>query len=83
MHAVARGRAAALRTVGVAALLVVIVHPAPSSACAVCFSAASVRVLGAYHLTAALLTLLPLALVATFALWLRRRLRQAAQSLQA
>jgi hypothetical protein len=48
--------------------------PAVAIACPLCFSATDERVLNAYYLTAAGLTLLPLLIVGIFASWLHRRL---------
>jgi hypothetical protein len=49
--------------------------PATALACPSCFAGSSQRVLETYYLTAAVLTALPLALVATVVVWLYRRSR--------
>ena len=52
-------------------------QPVAAVACPVCFSAANGRVLEMYYLTAALMTLLPLAVLGTVAVWLRHRFNAA------
>ncbi len=52
--------------------------PAVALSCPVCFSGSSERVLESYVLTAGLLTMLPLLIVAAFAVWLHRRFKAAA-----
>jgi hypothetical protein len=55
-----------------AALALALVRPAAALACPVCFSGSSDRVLGAYLVSAVVMTLLPLVLVGGFAVWLGR-----------
>jgi hypothetical protein len=52
-----------------------VLHPAVALACPVCFSAANEKVLSAYHFTAALMTLLPLAILGSIIAWLYLRFR--------
>ena len=49
--------------------------PTAAFACPACYGASSERVLKAYWLTAAGLSLLPLLIIAVFAAWLRRAFR--------
>lgn len=62
-------------TVGL--LVMMLLHPLAASACPACFSAASEQSRLAYYWTAALMTLLPLAIVTTIGGWLYLRRRSA------
>lgn len=66
------------RAIGIVAGLAML-RPGTVLACAVCFSASSGRVLATYVLTAAAMTVLPLLIVGGLAVWIRRRLRSAAE----
>lgn len=55
--------------------------PAPLLACSVCFAAANRGVLQTYYLTAAMLTLLPLLIVAAIGAWLYLSYRRAEKAL--
>ena len=57
--------------VGLVALA--LTHPQAATACPVCFSAASEQTRLAYYWTAALMTLLPLAIVGAIGGWLYHR----------
>ncbi|HZP43431.1 MAG TPA: hypothetical protein VFD84_18230 [Candidatus Binatia bacterium] len=72
---------AARSRMAVAAALAVLA-PAAALACPVCFSASSARTLATYVATAAAMTALPLLIVGGLALWVRRRLRTAAEPRQ-
>jgi hypothetical protein len=52
-----------------------LLRPATVPACPVCFSAVNERVLSTYHLTAALMTLLPLVILGSIIGWLYLRFR--------
>ena len=69
-----RGRVGAQRA-AISGALWITLQPAVAAACPRCFSAANPRVLETYYFTAVLLSLLPLAILGTFATWLYRRLR--------
>ena len=56
--------------------LVVLLLPDVSEACAVCFQAKSEESRQAFIWTTAFLTVLPLAMIGSFAGWLRYRFRQ-------
>ena len=73
------GRSAAISGQAVFMGAAVVLLPELALACPVCFSAASERVFHTYYLTAVVMTLLPVAIVALFAGWLRRRFKQAAE----
>lgn len=64
----------ARRVVPLAALAVAVV-PRVAAACPACFAASDARVARMYLLTAALLSLLPFAVVGGIAWWWRRRMR--------
>jgi hypothetical protein len=51
--------------------------PKLAHACSVCFSAASPRLMWTYYLTTVAMIVLPLAIVAMFGAWLRRRFKDA------
>lgn len=51
---------------------VLLVLPAPAFACPVCFAAADPRVLTSYYAATAILTLVPLGLIAALGAWLYR-----------
>ena len=59
---------------GLAGLL--LLHASPLLACPVCLAATNARVLHTYYLTAVLLLLLPLAVLASIAGWLYRRFKE-------
>jgi hypothetical protein len=54
-----------------------VLSPAVSHSCSVCFSGSGPRVLETYVLTAVLLTMLPVLIVAVFAVWLHRSFKAA------
>jgi len=60
--------------------MVAMLAAAPAHACPACFSASGPGVLATYVLTAGLMTLLPLGIVAVFAVWLRGRARASPRS---
>jgi hypothetical protein len=53
--------------------------PLAALACPVCFSNGNPRVLEAYYFTAAMMTVLPLALLGGVAAWIYRRAKRARQ----
>jgi len=57
---------------------IVLLAAGAAEACPVCFAGTSPKVLATYWLTAVVLSLLPLVLAGSFALWLRGRFREAA-----
>ena len=69
LRAVGRQRAGAGKAVVAGALLLL---PKIGFACPVCFAAGNANVLQTYYLSAVLMSLLPLVIVAVLAGWLRR-----------
>ncbi len=65
--------------ISAATLVGLVLAPGTSAACAVCFSGTDEYRL-AFNLTTVFLTFLPLVMVGSFAIWLRRQARAASEA---